>query len=157
MLVSNSFNRLVITELSLKISQTLLTSIITKTLSTLSKSTSSKYGSVNQSCLPLLRFFKTFTGISRSSRHKRSETGAQRAHYRKKRKFELGRQPASTKLGPKRVHSVRVRGGNLKHRALRLESGNFAWGSEHVTRKTRIISVVCHFRIIPPMHCLHPA
>ncbi|QRV79452.1 ribosomal protein S8e [Ceratobasidium sp. AG-Ba] len=77
-----------------------------------------------------------------SSRHKRSATGAQRPHYRKKRKFELGRQPASTKLGPKRVHTVRVRGGNLKHRALRLESGNFAWGSEQTTRKTRIIGVV---------------
>ena len=82
-------------------------------------------------------------GISRSSRHKRSETGAQRAHYRKKRKFELGRQPASTRVGPKRIHEVRVRGGNVKYRALRLESGNFAWASEHVTRKTRIISVVC--------------
>jgi len=81
-------------------------------------------------------------GISRSSRHKRSETGAQRAHYRKKRKFELGRQPASTKLGVKRIHTVRVRGGNVKHRALRLDSGNFAWGSEHATKKTRIISVV---------------
>ncbi|GJJ06598.1 hypothetical protein Clacol_000791 [Clathrus columnatus] len=81
-------------------------------------------------------------GISRSSRHKRSATGAQRAHYRKKRKFELGRQPANTKLGPKRVHSVRVRGGNLKYRALRLESGNFAWGSENITRKCRIIAVV---------------
>ncbi|EIN11254.1 ribosomal protein S8e [Punctularia strigosozonata HHB-11173 SS5] len=81
-------------------------------------------------------------GISRESRHKRSATGAQRAHYRKKRKFELGRQAASTKLGPKRVHTVRVRGGNLKYRALRLESGNFAWGSEHVTKKTRIIGVV---------------
>lgn len=83
-----------------------------------------------------------WTGISRSSRHKRSETGAQRARYRKKRKFELGRQPANTKLGSKRVHTVRVRGGNLKYRALRLDSGNFAWGSEHVTRKTRIIGVV---------------
>ncbi|KDN44442.1 hypothetical protein RSAG8_05489, partial [Rhizoctonia solani AG-8 WAC10335] len=81
-------------------------------------------------------------GISRSSRHKRSATGAQRPHYRKKRKFELGRQAASTKLGPKRVHPVRVRGGNLKHRALRLESGNFAWGSEQTTRKTRLIGVV---------------
>ncbi|KAG9316315.1 ribosomal protein S8e/ribosomal biogenesis NSA2 [Chiua virens] len=81
-------------------------------------------------------------GISRSSRHKRSATGAQRAHYRKKRKFELGRQPASTKLGAKRIHTVRVRGGNLKYRALRLDSGNFAWGSEHTTRKTRIIGVV---------------
>jgi len=81
-------------------------------------------------------------GISRSSRHKRSPTGAQRAHYRKKRKFELGRQSANTKLGVKRIHTVRVRGGNLKYRALRLDSGNFAWGSEHVTRKTRLIGVV---------------
>jgi len=81
-------------------------------------------------------------GISRSSRHKRSASGAQRAHYRKKRKFELGRQAANTKLGTKRIHTVRVRGGNLKYRALRLDSGNFAWGSEHVTRKTRVISVV---------------
>ncbi|EJD36019.1 40S ribosomal protein S8 [Auricularia subglabra TFB-10046 SS5] len=81
-------------------------------------------------------------GISRSSRHKRSASGAQRAHYRKKRKFELGRQAASTKLGPKRVHTVRVRGGNVKYRALRLDAGNFAWGSEHVTKKTRIIGVV---------------
>ncbi|KAG5221030.1 ribosomal protein [Salix suchowensis] len=71
-------------------------------------------------------------GISRTSRHKRSASGAQR----------LGRQPANTKLGAKRVHTVRVRGGNLKFRALRLEAGNFAWGSETVTRKTRIIGVV---------------
>ncbi|KAI0093180.1 ribosomal protein S8e/ribosomal biogenesis NSA2 [Irpex rosettiformis] len=81
-------------------------------------------------------------GISRSSRHKRSASGAQRPHYRKKRKFELGRQAASTKLGPKRVHTVRVRGGNLKYRALRLDGGNFAWGSEGTTRKTRILTVV---------------
>jgi len=81
-------------------------------------------------------------GITRTSRHKRSASGAQRAHYRKKRKFELGRQPALTKLGPKRIHAVRTRGGNEKFRALRLESGNFAWASEHVTRKTRIIGVV---------------
>jgi len=81
-------------------------------------------------------------GISRTSRHKRSATGAQRAHYRKKRKFELGRQPANTRLGPKRIHTVRTRGGNHKYRALRLESGNFAWASEHTTKKTRIIGVV---------------
>jgi ribosomal protein eS8 len=82
------------------------------------------------------------SGITRSSRHKRSASGAQRAHYRKKRKFELGRQPANTRLGAKRIHTVRTRGGNVKYRALRLESGNFAWASEHVTRKTRIIGVV---------------
>ncbi len=94
-----------------------------------------------------------YLGISRTSRHKRSATGAQRAHYRKKRKFELGRQPANTKLGPKRIHSVRVRGGNLKYRALRLDSGNFAWGSEHVTRKTRIIGVVCSRSVFEDNQC----
>ncbi|KAI8065517.1 40S ribosomal protein S8 [Gongronella butleri] len=83
-----------------------------------------------------------FTGISRDSRHKRSASGARRAQYRKKRKFELGRQSANTKLGGKRIHLVRVRGGNYKHRALRLEAGNFSWGSEGVSRKTRILTVV---------------
>ncbi|CAO3687706.1 unnamed protein product [Umbelopsis vinacea] len=81
-------------------------------------------------------------GISRDSRHKRSATGAKRAQYRKKRKFELGRQAANTKLGPKRVHEVRVRGGNKKYRALRLDAGNFSWGSENCTRKTRVLTVV---------------
>ncbi|ORX39443.1 ribosomal protein S8e/ribosomal biogenesis NSA2 [Kockovaella imperatae] len=81
-------------------------------------------------------------GIARDSRHKRSASGARRAHYRKKRKFELGRQPAMTKLdSEKRIHEVRTRGGNTKYRALRLDSGNFAWGSEHVTRKTRLLQV----------------
>ncbi|KAI9216776.1 ribosomal protein S8e/ribosomal biogenesis NSA2 [Blastocladiella britannica] len=81
-------------------------------------------------------------GISRDSRHKRAHTGAKRAHYRKKRKFELGRQSAATKIGAQRINSVRVRGGNTKFRALRLDSGNFAWGSETTTRKSRILDVV---------------
>lgn len=83
-------------------------------------------------------------GISRDSRHKRSATGAKRAQFRKKRKFELGRQPANTKIGGKRIHSVRVRGGNKKFRALRIETGNFSWASEGVSKKTRIVGVVYH-------------
>merc|ERR1712095_154554 len=47
-----------------------------------------------------------------------------------------------TKLGPMRVHPVRTRGGNKKYRALRLDHGNFSWGSEAVARKTRIIDVL---------------
>ena len=39
---------------------------------------------------------------------------------------------------------VRVRGGNHKYRALRLDSGNFSWGSEGVSRKVRVISVSFH-------------
>ncbi len=81
-------------------------------------------------------------GISRNHWHKRRATGGKRAPIRSKRKFELARPAAMTKLGPMRVHPVRVRGGNKKFRALRLDTGNFSWGSEAVTRKTRIIDIV---------------
>ncbi|KAL1881696.1 ribosomal protein S8A [Paecilomyces lecythidis] len=83
-------------------------------------------------------------GISRDSRHKRSATGAKRAFYRKKRAFEKGRQPANTRIGNKRIHLVRTRGGNQKFRALRLDSGNFSWGSEGISRKVRVIVVAYH-------------
>ena len=33
-------------------------------------------------------------------------------------------------LGSKRIHTIRTRGGNKKYRALRLDTGNFSWGSE---------------------------
>ncbi|CAM9591398.1 unnamed protein product [Chrysoparadoxa australica] len=82
------------------------------------------------------------TGISRDSRHKRRETGGKRAQVRKKRQFELGRPGANTKLGPKRVHMVRTRGGNSKQRAMRLEAGNYSWGTEVCTRKSRVLDVV---------------
>ncbi|XKL60990.1 hypothetical protein PGB90_008047 [Kerria lacca] len=81
-------------------------------------------------------------GISRDHFHKRRKTGGKRKPLRKKRKYELGRPPANTKLGTKRIHTVRTRGGNKKYRALRLDQGNFAWGSEGIARKTRIIDVV---------------
>ena len=81
-------------------------------------------------------------GISRDSRHKRRNTGGKRHMKKKKRKFELGRPAADTKMGEKRVHKVRCRGGNLKFRAMRLDTGNFTWGSEVCTRKTRIVDVV---------------
>ncbi|OLL25919.1 40S ribosomal protein S8-B [Neolecta irregularis DAH-3] len=83
-------------------------------------------------------------GISRDSRHKRRATGAQNALVRKKRAFELGRQPAMTRVGAKRCHEIRVRGGNRKFRALRLDSGNFSWASEGVAKKTRVITVAYH-------------
>jgi len=57
-------------------------------------------------------------------------------------RFELGRQSANTKLGGKRIHLVRVRGGNFKRRALRLDAGNFSWGSEGISRKTRLLTVI---------------
>ncbi|WOL11968.1 hypothetical protein Cni_G20732 [Canna indica] len=75
--------------------------------------------------------------------HKRRATGGKKKAWRKKRKYELGRQPANTKLSSnKTVRRIRVRGGNVKWRALRLDTGNYSWGSEAVTRKTRLLDVV---------------
>ena len=40
-------------------------------------------------------------GISRDSWHKRRNTGGKKTAIRKKRKYELGRPPANTKVGRK--------------------------------------------------------
>ncbi|CAO2633356.1 40S ribosomal protein S8 [Lemmus lemmus] len=61
-------------------------------------------------------------GISPDNWHKRRKTRGKRKPYHKKRKYELGRPAANTKIGPRRIHTVR--------------------GSECCTRKTRIIDVV---------------
>ena len=45
----------------------------------------------------------------------------------KKRAYEKGRPVANTKVGERKVRRVRVRGGNFKFRALRLDTGNFYW------------------------------
>merc|ERR1712243_234350 len=81
-------------------------------------------------------------GISQDSWHKRRATGGKRPQPRKKRKFELGRPAAMTKIGAKRVHTVRTRGSHQKFRGLRLDTGNFSWGSEAISRKSRIIDVM---------------
>merc|ERR1711991_264843 len=39
-------------------------------------------------------------------------------------------------------HGVRVRGGHFKVRALRLDTGNFAWATEGVSSRARILDVV---------------
>ena len=62
--------------------------------------------------------------------------------HKKKKKYEMGRQASMTKLGAKRIHTIRTRGGNQKFRALRLDHGNFAWASQAVARKAKIIKVI---------------
>jgi len=53
----------------------------------------------------------------------------------------MGRPAAMTKIGETRIREVRGRGGNIKQRALRLDSGNFSWGTEVCTRKVRVLDV----------------
>ncbi|KAK2648813.1 hypothetical protein Ddye_016302 [Dipteronia dyeriana] len=74
--------------------------------------------------------------------HKKRTTGGKNKAWWKKQKYELGRQPANTKLSTsKTVRRIRVRGGNVKWRTIRLDIGNYSWGSEAVTCKTRILDV----------------
>merc|ERR1712118_415223 len=81
-------------------------------------------------------------GIGRDSLHKRRSTGGRQKKWRKKRKHELGRIPAGTKISSNTcVSRLRVRGGNYKFRALRLDAGNWSWASEAVSRKTRVLDV----------------
>merc|ERR1711879_354282 len=75
-------------------------------------------------------------GIGRDSWHKRRKTGGRKPQMHKKRKFELGRPASNTKISPKRVHTVRTMGGNMKFRALRLDHGNFGWASDVVYNAT---------------------
>ena len=85
-------------------------------------------------------------GISRDSRHKRRATGGRMPIHKKKRAFEKGRPIANTRVVESSkdvcVRRIRVRGGNFKFRALRLEIGNFYWQSEGISRKTKITTVV---------------
>ncbi len=62
--------------------------------------------------------------------------------HKKKRKYEMARQPSMTKVGAKSVKLVRGRGGNIKFRALRLDYGNYCWASEKIARKAKILDVV---------------
>merc|ERR1712224_235226 len=81
-------------------------------------------------------------GISRDSFHKRRKSGGKLTKWRMCRKFELGRQSSNSKIGhEKRIRTVRTRGGNTKYRALRLDTGNFSWATESITRKTRLLNV----------------
>ncbi|KAI3994805.1 hypothetical protein MKX01_037356 [Papaver californicum] len=61
--------------------------------------------------------------ISHDSMHKRHTIGGKKKAWRKERK-------------------VWVCGGNVEWRAFRLDTGKYLWGSEIVTRKSRILDVV---------------
>lgn len=78
-------------------------------------------------------------GISQDNWHKHWKTRVTRKPYHKKRKYELGRLAANTKIGPRHIHTVRVRRSNKKYRALRLSVGNYTWGSVCCTWKTGIV------------------
>lgn len=58
------------------------------------------------------------------ARPRRKQTGATYKAYRKKRQFELGREPSFTKLSKKRMQVIRTMGGNRKLRLLSADTVN---------------------------------
>ena len=54
----------------------------------------------------------------------------------------MGRQQALSKMAPKKVVSIRCRGGNHKYRALSIDHGNYIWTSEHFGARTKIMDIV---------------
>ena len=58
------------------------------------------------------------------ARPRRKETGGRYIAYRKKRQYELGREPSFTKLGKKRRQVIRTMGSNRKLRLLSADTAN---------------------------------
>ena len=58
------------------------------------------------------------------ARSRRKQTGARYKDYRKKRQYELGREPSFTKLGKKRAQVIRTMGANRKLRLLGADTAN---------------------------------
>lgn len=58
------------------------------------------------------------------ARSKRKQTGALYKDYRKKKKHELGRLPALTRVEKKRTSNIRLRGGDRKVRLLSIDVAN---------------------------------
>ena len=58
------------------------------------------------------------------ARPRRKQTGALYKSNRKKRQYELGREPSFTKLGKKRSQNIRVMGAHHKLRLLSADTAN---------------------------------
>ncbi|MDU9375542.1 hypothetical protein McpSp1_01180 [Methanocorpusculaceae archaeon Sp1] len=71
----------------------------------------------------------------------RKSTGGRYHANRGKKRFEIGRSPADTIVGPTRVKTIRVTGGNTKVRALRCEFANVSDKKTGKVQKAKITSV----------------
>ncbi len=62
--------------------------------------------------------------------------------HRKKRKYEMGREPVLTHIAPTRRKIVRVRGGNYKVKLTRTTEINVYIPEENTVKKVKVLSVV---------------
>jgi small subunit ribosomal protein S8e len=72
----------------------------------------------------------------------RKITGGRYKRFRKKRKFELGREQAETRIGKVRAKVIRVRGGNVKVRLFETQYANVVDPKTGKTQKVEIKRVV---------------
>lgn len=71
---------------------------------------------------------------------KRKITGGRYKHYRKKKLYELGRNPTLTKINKRKTTLVRKKGGKTKNILLSTNEVNVFTGKEH--KKVKIKSVL---------------
>ena len=74
--------------------------------------------------------------------HKRKNTGGRRHRFRGKRAFEMGSDAAETIVGENRIGPVRVRGGNMKLRALAVNYANVTDKITGKSQRTEIRAVI---------------
>ncbi|MHB1812257.1 MAG: 30S ribosomal protein S8e [Thermoplasmataceae archaeon] len=68
-------------------------------------------------------------------------TGGKLRSSRSKRRYELGREPTLTRIGPQSSRKVRALGGNVKIALMRGDSANIFNPREKTTTKMKIITV----------------
>ncbi len=71
----------------------------------------------------------------------RTETGKEMKIARKKRKYELGRYPAHTKIGNEKRKIERTKGGGRKVKALAVEFANVFDKKTNTAKKVKILGV----------------
>ncbi len=72
----------------------------------------------------------------------RKITGGRYKRFRKKRKYELGREQAETRIGKVRAKIIRVRGGNIKVRLFETKYANVVDPKTGKAQKVEIKRVV---------------
>ena len=75
------------------------------------------------------------------SRSRRKPTGGRLRPHRKHKKYELGRLPARTTIGERKLEIIRVRGGNYKFRLKKVDYANVVYEGGKVEKK-KVVDVV---------------
>mgnify|MGYP001564307772 CR=1 FL=1 len=75
------------------------------------------------------------------ARPRRKETGGRYIAYRKKRQYELGREPSFTRLGKKRIQVIRTMSANRKLRLLSADTANLFDPKTKVFKQVKIKTI----------------